>query len=331
MLFKIKSYLLQGGNRRPALPHKPLSPPLDASFHRDKNFSTTENVQYDLKPESETPQESSTKKKDASHQATHTDDHEIKDHTGSSVDDRDRIELTATVDESGLQNVTKKPEPEESTKKNQKHHPPSKENNVNTEETLILGIATGDVTPTRTTQYPAASKTTTSPSSQSKVTKSSKNEDKAPATTKAEKPTEKTVSAVSKTATKIFSTSTLNIETSSSVEVIESTPTRMQPTIVATESNADSKSSVVNLEPSRVLDIEYTASSTSVSTPTEGLPAGYSKSSSMIEKTTVHPTIFTKNTGKPRYTDRQAEDVSPDVHGNIACAYLINASNVHDV
>ncbi|XP_032675585.1 uncharacterized protein LOC116846171 [Odontomachus brunneus] len=291
-----------GGNRRPVLSHKP--PLLDSTFHRDRNFSMTENSHYDLKPESETPQESSTKKKDASHQGTHTDDYEIKNHTSSSTDNKNRIETTTTIDDSVLQNVTKRPEAEESTKKSQKLHPPSKENNVNAEETLILGIATDGIAPTHSMQYPAPSKTAASSNSQLKVTKSSKNEDKATATIKGEKPTEKTVSAVPKiTATKVFSTSTLNIETSSSVQVIESTPTRfnLRPTMVATESAFDSKSSVVNLEPSRVSDIEYTTPASSVSTPTESLPTSYSKSSTTIEKSAIHPATFTKNTGSTEH------------------------------
>lgn len=306
-MFKINSYLFQGGNRRPVLSHKPLPPLLDSTFHRDKNFSMTENPYY-LKPEFETPQESSTKKKDASHQGTHTDDYEIKNHTSNSTDNKDRIETTTVIDDSVLRNVTKRPEAEESTKKSQKHHPPSKENNVNAEETLILGIATHDITPTHSMQYPAPSKTTALSNSQPKVTKPSKNEDKAPATSKGEKPTEKTASAVQKTATKVFSTSTLNIETSSSVQVIESTPTRfsLRPTVVTTESALDSKSSVVSLEPSRVSDVEYTAPASSVSTPTEGLPTSYSKSSTTIEKSTIYPATFTKNTGMRRYTDESS-------------------------
>ncbi|XP_014474170.1 PREDICTED: uncharacterized protein LOC106744187, partial [Dinoponera quadriceps] len=286
-----------GGNRRPTLPHtKPLSPLLDSSFHRDKNFSMTESSQHDLKPESETPQESSTKKKDASHQGAHVDDYDIKNHASNFTDDKDRVEPATTVDDSALQNATKKPEVEESTtKKTHKHHPPSKDNKVNAEETLILGVATDDIAPTPSTRYQAPSKTATSSSvnGQTKATKSSKNEDKAPSTAKGEK----TVSA-----TKTFSTSTLNIETSSSVQVIESTPTKivLRPT---TESSANSKSSVVSLEPSRIPDIEYIASTSGVSTPTEGLPASYSKSSTTIEKGAVHPatSIFTKNTGSTEH------------------------------
>lgn len=247
----------------------------------------TENSQYDLKPESETPQESSTKKKDASHQGMHVDDDETKSH--NSTDNSDRIEPSASAGGSALRNVTKKPEVEESAKKTHKHHPPSKESKLGAEETLILGVATDDVAPTHLTRAP--SKTATSSSSQAKVTKSSMSEDKA---TKTDKTT------VSKTTTKTFTTSTLNIETSSSVHVIESTPTVvLRPTAVVTDSTSDSKSSVVSLEPSRVSDIEYTSPASSVSTPTDGLPTSYSKSSTMIEKSTVRPATatFTKNAG----------------------------------
>ncbi|EFN80218.1 63 kDa sperm flagellar membrane protein [Harpegnathos saltator] len=293
-----------GGVRRPPLLHKPLPPLLDSSFHRDKNFTMTENSQYDLKPETEeTPQESSTKKKDASQLGAHTNDHRIQFH--NTTNDKDVIESTAIVDDSGLQNVTKKPEAEEPTRKNHKQQPSSDDNKVNAEETLILGVATDNVNPTHSTRHPAPSKTTMSSSSQTKVTKPSKSEDKTSATSKGEKPAEKTVSAVSKTATKTFSTSTLNIETSSSVQVIESTPTKvvLRPTAAATESNDNFKSSVVSLEPSRASDIEYTTPASSVSTPTEGLPTSYSKSSATVDKSAVHPatSVFTKNTGSTEH------------------------------
>lgn len=278
----------QDGNRRPTPSYKP--PPLDSSFHRDKNLSTTENSQYNLRPESEISQESSTIKKDASHQETLIEDNDTKDHTNNFGVDKDQ--LMATNNDSVVQNTTKKSETEESTKKhhilNHKYHTPLKENKINGEETLILGVATDYVAPT--TQHPEPSKIITSLNNQVKVTKPSKNDEKA--TSKIEKPIEKT--------TKTFSTSTLNIETSSSVQVIESIPTKvtLRPTSdVSAESHTDIKSSV-NLEPSSVSDIEYTEPMSSVSTPTDGLPTSYSKSSVTMEKS-VRPTtsIVTKNTG----------------------------------
>lgn len=195
-----------------------------------------------------------------------------------------------------VQNATKKPEHEESTKKHHitihKYHTPSKENKINGEETLILGLAT-DVIPTHTTRHSESSVTS---NNQIEVTKSSKNEEKVSATTKGEKPIEKTTSTTSK----IFSTSTLNIETSSSVQVIESTSTKviLRPTTTTVKSSVDTKLGV-SLEPSSTLDIEYTESTSSISTPTDGLPMTYSKSSVTTEKTVIHPTtsIFTKNTG----------------------------------
>lgn len=282
----------QDGNRRPISSYKPSSPPLDSSFHRDKNLSTTENSQHNLKPESEISQESSTIKKDASHQETRIED--TKNHTNNFGVDKAQVELMATNNDSVIQD-TKKSETEESIKKhhiNHKYHTSLKENKINGEETLILGVATDYVTPT--TQHPEPSKTITSLNNQVKVTKLSKNDEKASfATSKVEKPIEKTT-------TKTFSTSTLNIETSSSVQVIESIPTKiiLRPTSDDSESNIDIKSSV-NLEPSSVLDIEYTEPMSSVLTPTDGLPTSYSKSSSTMEKSVVRPTtsIFTKNTG----------------------------------
>ncbi|XP_071635269.1 uncharacterized protein Pwn [Temnothorax longispinosus] len=294
------------GNRRPAPPYKPSLPSLDSSFHRDKNLSTTENSQYDLKPESETPDESSTIKKDASHRETLIEDDDTKNHTGnSSKVSKDRVEFTVATDDSAIQNTTKKPELEESTKKHHvtihKYHTPSKENKINGDETLILGLAT-DVIPTHSTRH---SESSVVPSNgQSKVTKSSKSEEKISATSKGEKPIEKTTS----TATKTFSTSTLNIETSSSVQVIESMSTKilLQPTATTVKSSVDAKFGV-SLEPSSASDIEYIEPTSSISTPTDGLPTTYLKSSATMEKSVVHPTIsiFTKNTGSTeRYRPR---------------------------
>lgn len=268
-----------------------MTPPLDSTFHRDKDLTTTTTTTtetYDLKPESETPQESSTKKKDASQQEVPIEDDDTKNHAVDSNVDKDRVETNDSTTQSG----TKKPEPEESTKKIHKHHPLSKENKINGEETLILGVV-----PTRQSD---SSKTTASSNDQAKITKSTRSEEKPSATSKGEKSTERVGSVVSKTATKTFSTSTLNIETSSSVQVIESTPTRIVLRPTAVDSNADIKSSVVNLEPSRMSDIEYTTSISGVSTPTDGLPTSYFKSTATLEKNVVHPTnsgSFTKNTG----------------------------------
>lgn len=297
VFFLSRIFVFKDGNRRPPPPpYKPSPPPLDSTFHRDKNLSTTENAQYDLKPESETPQESATIKKDASHQGTLISNDNTKNRTSNPSSDKDGVE--ATTDDSAIRNTTKKPEPEESTKKHiiHKHHTPSKETKINDEETLILGVPTDYITPTHIT-HSESSKTETSSSSQVKVTKSSKNDEKTSATVKGEKPTEKTTSIISKTTTKTFSTSTLNIETSSSVQVIESRPTKviLKPTLISTESNADTKSGI-NLEPSSASDIEYTDLISSVSTPTDGLPSSYSKSTVTIEKSAIHPTT-SKNIG----------------------------------
>lgn len=295
LFFKLKLQLIRKlkcffkeGNRRPAPPYKPSLPLLDSSFHRDKNLSTTENSQYNLKPESETPQESSTIKKDASHQETLIKNDDTKNHASNSSINKDRVESMVTTD-SAIQNTTKKPEPEELTKKHHiihKYHTPSKETKINSEETLILGLAT-DVISTR---HPESS---VALSNDQKVIKSSKNEEKMSTTSKEQKSIEKSTS-------KTFSTSTLNIETSSSVQVIESMSTKiiLQPTATTLKSSVATTLGV-NLEPSSASDIEYIESTSTISTPTDGLPTTYSKSSATMEKSIVHPitSIFTKNTG----------------------------------
>jgi len=288
-------FFTEGGHRRPVSSYKPSPPPLDSSFHRDKIFPATENSQH-LKPESETPEESSAIKKDGSHHQEIPDDDVNNQASKSSVNN----ETTTVIDDTAVENITKKPELEESTKKHHtihKYHPPSKESKINGEETLILGVATDYVSPAHTTRRSESSEMATISSTQIKATKSSKSDEKA---SKTEKPTEKTVLTPSKT--KTFSTSTLNIETSSSIHVIESIPTKivLRPTsATSADMNADTtKSSVVNLEPSRVPDIDHTESIYSVSTPTDALPATYSTSSSTT-KSIAHTTssIFTKVPG----------------------------------
>lgn len=295
------------GSRRPPSnnSNKFPSPSLDSVFHRDKDPSTTE--KHDLKPESEKPQESSTKKKDASHRETLVDSDDTKNHTSDSSVDKDRIEPTTATDDSAVQNVTKRPGPEESTKKINKH-PSSKENKINGVETSsTFHIATDHPAhSTNSARRPEPSKTVATTNGQGKVTKPSGNEEKVTAASKVEQSTVE-ASTVLKTATKTFSTSTLNIETSSTVQVIESTSTRIavRPTATITESNADTKSSLVSLEPSKTSDVEYTTSTSGISTPTDGLPSSYPKSSTVVEKSTVQPTIsttFTKGTFKEIFT-----------------------------
>lgn len=193
--------------------------------------------------------------------------------------------------------MTRKSEVEESTKKHHvtKFQPSSKENRINNEQTLILGVATTDyVASTHTARLPELSKTLTTLNSQG--TKSSKNDEKVSATIKEEKTT---ISTVSKTSMKTFTTSTLNIETSSSIQVIESTSTKtiLRPSATIVESSINTKP-YVYLEPSSVSDIEYTEPISTISTPMpiDGLPASYTKTSTTMEKSVVHST-FTKTTG----------------------------------
>lgn len=258
---------------------------------------TTERTQQNLQPESETVDESSTKKKDASHQTTFND---TKNHMNNSTVDKDRVKPTTVTENPLTQNTTKKVESNESTKKIHKYHSASKENNINGEETLILGIATSYVTPTHSMRNPNPSKISTASNSQIKNTKFSKIDENASSISKGEKLTEKIISGISKTTTKTFSTSTVNIETSSSIQIIESTPTKvgLQPTTNPMDLNTNHKPSVISLEPSSVFDIEYAESVSSISTPIDGLPTSYTKSSITTEKSIVYSatSTFTKGT-----------------------------------
>lgn len=267
--------------------YKPSLPQLDSSFHRDKNLS---NSHHDPKPESEPePQESSAIKKDASHQGTLAAGDGIKNSTGNPNANDNEFTTVIDDDSAVIEDITRKPELDESMKKPptiDKYHASSKENKINGEETLILGVATDYVVPARTTasRRPEASGT----NSHVKVTKSSKSDEKA--------------SKTEKTKT-IFSTSTLNIETSSSVQVIESTPTRviLRPTSADTNAHTTTittiKSGVLTLEPSRVPDIDHAEAT---STPTDALPAASSTSSITTEKSVARTTstsMFPKISG----------------------------------
>lgn len=112
--------------------------------------------------------------------------------------------------------------------------------------------------------------------------------------------------SISKTSTKSYSTSTLNIETSSSVQIIEPTSSKpmVQSTPLATNvntssSNVTSASSTITLEPSKTIESESTAAS-SIPTPTESLPSIFTKTLSTTEKSIIHPTMntFSKNSGR---------------------------------
>lgn len=87
----------------------------------------------------------------------------------------------------------------------------------------------------------------------------------------------------------VFQT-TLNIETSSSVQLIENTQivTEMHPTIIPLEESSTIIPSMLNLEPSRVVKEDTELKSTSV-IPTEGLISSVTKMEFPPFRTPVHP------------------------------------------
>lgn len=112
-------------------------------------------------------------------------------------------------------------------------------------------------------------------------------------------------STISKTSTKSFATSTLNVETSSSVQVIEPSTTiiRVQSTMLSNNNDASytaSTSNTVTVEPSKS-DDERTTISTSIPAPTEHLPSTFTKILPTTEKNIVHTPVsntFAKNSGR---------------------------------
>lgn len=117
--------------------------------------------------------------------------------------------------------------------------------------------------------------------------------------------------SISKTSTKSYSTSTLSIETSSSIQIIESTTTKstipIQSTVPQSTNDDDSSNitsqSTIALQPSKSAELESTSMvSSSIPTPTENLPSlSFAKTSSTVEKSIAHTpatNAFSKNSGR---------------------------------
>lgn len=294
------------GTRRPIPPYKPL-PPQESSFFANES-TDEERPHRDEKP------------------------------SGSSASS---VETTGTSEdpqrETNYHTTEKKPaEQEEATTKPQKYQPHLKDEKVIGENTLILGsdprpipIPNNDgyedefqprpesnnknsVRPglpleshfefTRQTQHrpqEAASKTLR-PKEESKSVER-----------EVESSSRSSLKTSSSTSSRTMTMTTLRIETSSSIQVIEPTRTiaDVKSTAVTTESNLEetsetsttSSSVEPSLEPSRVVEENSDNTRSSVSTPTEGLPSSFTRTQSPVEKTVVHHpkpvATFSKNQG----------------------------------
>ncbi|XP_076241034.1 calcium-binding EGF-like domain-containing protein pawn [Calliopsis andreniformis] len=286
-----------GGNRRPVPPYKPLPPSLDSSFHREKDPDEkhSDKHHFDSKPETQETEESSTKKEDIDQNETTVNNLEnvTKNHDEGGTTKNDKTTVSPS----------KKPELEDSKKENNKHQSPSKENKLNNEKTS--GFNASKSNQTNDDQPKPVIPLEIKPTKSSKIGTSRDS-------------TSTSSSTISKSSTKSFSTSTLNIETSSSVHVIEPTTTKsvIQATAIPSGNNVNNSSSASNttaLEPSRSPDYESSTSTSSLATPTESLPSMFTKVTSTTEKSIVHTPVantFTKNSAP---TDRYAYRPRPGI------------------
>lgn len=296
----LRSYLTQsfgclGGNRRPIPPYKPLPPTLDSSFHREKEQDDKhlDKPHYDSTPESQETEELSSKKDGTDQNETTANN--LENATKGNEESNDKKDNNSKTTE----RPPKKPESEDSKKENKQ--PPAKENKVNER---MPGLEASK--PNRTSDAKHEDPPKPVIPLEIKPTKSTKIGSPRNATSNAgnEKLGDKVT--VPKSPTKSFTTSTLNIETSSSVHVIESTTTKtaVQSTAVFSSNdlnNSRNVSNTVALEPSKSPEFESSMNTSDVPTPTETLPATFTRTTSIAEKTIVHTPVsntFTKNSGR---------------------------------
>lgn len=262
---------------------------MDSSFHREKdhNDKYPDKSQYGPNHGDETA-ESSTKK----------EDNDRNEATTNSLDDMNKNH-EESVNQNDKNSDSKHSDVEDSAKKETKPQYPPKENRISTEKPSPPGSESSQSNQVSDTKNEDSPKPVIP--LEIKPTKSSKISEHRNSTSSVDngKPGDKSI--INKTPAKPVST--LNIETSSSVQVIESTTTKLvQSTRVPTDnnpSNSPSASTTVTLEPSRSPDFENTMNP-SVPTPTETLPSTFTKAAPITEKTVIHTpaNTFTKNTGR---------------------------------
>lgn len=298
-----------GGNRRPIPPYKPLPPATDSSvLNREKEQGDKNSSKHKLESKPEPSTEEGTTKKEENDQSeaiTHHDNIEnatkrYEENNGQKVKTESNVTEKATSE-----NSTKRaPESEYSTtKKENKHQAASKENASVTES------SSGEKSKTNFTKHEDPPKSVIPLETPAiKPTKSSKIGNSQGSSSSNEKVNK---ANISKTSTKSYSTSTLNIETSSSIQIIESTTTKSTVPQSTPSANDDDSirnvtSSTISLQPSKSAELEGTSIATSV--PTENLPSltfatkASSSSSSSVEKSIAHTpattNTFSKNSGR---------------------------------
>lgn len=281
--------MLSGGNRRPIPPYKPLPPATDSILNREKEQSDKNSNKHkiDSKPESST-EEVTTKKED-------TDRNEATTHDGIENATKRYEENNGQKVRKTDSNTAEKPMNENSTKGPESEHPPKKEYaSVMESEKGKTNFTKHDDSPKSVIPLEIATikPTKTSKIGNSEGSSSSSNE-------KLDK------SNISKTSTKSYST--LSIETSSSIQIIESTTTTkstvVQSSVVGqstTTNDDDVTSSTIGLQPSKSAEFESTGIVVS-SIPTENLPSTFTKISPSVEKSAARipaTNTFSKNSGR---------------------------------
>ncbi|XP_003704326.2 calcium-binding EGF-like domain-containing protein pawn isoform X1 [Megachile rotundata] len=296
-----------GSNRRPIPPYKPLPPSSESVFNQEK-----EQEDKNTKPDVPSTEEPSTKK-DQSETTPHISENATKNHQEG---DNQKTKIDAkTTEKPVTENITKNPESGSSTKKENKHQSPSKENKVNHNASTTESNNVKKISNTKQEDSP---KPVIPLEVSLKPTKSIKITDTQRPNSSINNEKSINKSSMSKTPIKSYSTSTLNIETSSSVHVIEPTTTKtvVQSTAISENNSASYTSiapSTVALEPSKSSDFESTMTVSNVPTPTDILPSIFTKSSSTLDKSVVHTTAsntFTKNSAP---ADRYAYRPRPGI------------------
>lgn len=278
---------LSGGNRRPIPPYKPLPPATtDSILNREKEQSDKNSNKHkiDSKPPESSTEEATTKKEEIDRSEATTHD-SIENATKRYEENNgQKVKTDSNTAEKPI-NSTKGPESE---------HPPKKEN-ASAMESEKTNFTKHDDSPKSVIplEIPTIKPTKTSKIGNSEGSSSSSNE-------KLNKPN------ISKTSTKSYST--LSIETSSSIQIIESTTTTkstlvVQSSVVAQSTptsqtdSSDVTSSTIGLQPSKSAEFESTVSNI----PTENLPSTFAKISASVEKSTAHipaSNTFSKNSGR---------------------------------
>lgn len=267
-------------------------------LNREKEQADKNKHKIDPKPEPST--EEATTKKEENDQSEATTHDNIENATKRYEENNNGQKVKAdsnSTEKATSENSTKRTaESEHPAKKENKHQAPSKEN-----ASISVTGSSGDKSETNLTKHEDPPKSvipleipTIKPTKSSKIGNSQGSSASNEKVNKAN---------ISKTSTKSYSTSTLNIETSSSVQIIESTTTKSS--VVQSTNDDDSSnvtSSTIALQPSKSAELESMSIATSIPTPTENLPSPtFTKASSTAEKSIAHTpasNTFSKNSGR---------------------------------